>query len=69
MNIVYTVGENTVEVDPTIPGRRTLGGLNSELINTGPKLPISEKAFESGISLPSSYNISKKQLKYCRLNS
>ena len=38
--------------------------LNSELINTGSKLPISEKAFESGISLPSSYNISKKQLKY-----
>jgi len=38
--------------------------LNSELINTDPKLPISEKAFESGISLPSSYNISKKQLKY-----
>ena len=34
LNTVFTIGENTVEVDPTIPGRRTLGGLNSELIKS-----------------------------------
>ena len=37
---------------------------NSSLINTRVDLPISEKVFNRGVSLPSSYNITKKQLTY-----
>jgi len=41
---------------------------NSKFINCPAELPISEKIYNSGVSLPSSYNITKKQLAHvCKL--
>jgi len=37
---------------------------NSDLINVDVDLPVSERVFRRGVSLPSSYNITKKQLAY-----
>ena len=37
---------------------------DSQLINTGGDFPVTERVFGRGISLPSSYNITKRQLDY-----